>query len=287
MRAIDVKHLGRERVISCWEVDGLIVDPGPESSLHNLLDGLGDQEPRAMLLTHIHLDHAGGAGALVRRFPHLPVYVHERGAQHLKDPSKLIASASQLYSNMEERWGEIVPVPEENIRVLQDGDSVEGFRVAYTPGHASHHVAFLHEDSGRAFVGDVAGVTIPPSSYVLMPTPPPDIDVAAWHASIDRVGAWQPIELALTHFAVAADVGAQLEAAHERLASWAELARSTDADGFLERITREIADGAGDPQLAAAYLQASPADLMYLGLERYWSKSEAKADGATHPYHAA
>ena len=133
-----------------------------------LLAALGDEQPRALLLTHIHLDHAAATGALVRRWPELEVYVHERGAPHLIDPSKLLASAERLYGDQMERlWGEIVPVPEANVRPLSGGETVLGMRVAYTPGHASHHVCYLHEETGTAFVGDVAAVRIPPSNLVV------------------------------------------------------------------------------------------------------------------------
>ena len=132
-----------------------------------MLEALGDEQPRAILLTHIHLDHAAATGALVRRWPELEVYVHERGAPHLIDPSKLLASAERLYGDQMQRlWGEIVPVPEANVKVLSGGETVLGMRVAYTPGHASHHVCYLHEESGTAFVGDVAACRIPPSKLV-------------------------------------------------------------------------------------------------------------------------
>ncbi len=159
---IDLMHLGRDRVIGAYELDGLIVDPGPASCLEALLEGL-EGEPRALLLTHIHLDHAGATGSLVRRFPKLRVYVHEVGAPHLVDPAKLLRSAGRLYGDdLERLWGEVLPVPASNVVALSGGERIEGFRVAYTPGHASHHVAYLHESSGDAFVGDVAGVRIPP-----------------------------------------------------------------------------------------------------------------------------
>src|SRR5215218_7091996 len=167
MRAIGLRHRGNEKVICCWELqDGVLVDPGPQSTEEALLAALGDRQPRALLLTHIHFDHAGAAGALVRRWPDLRVYVHERGAPHLIDPAKLVASAARLYGGedgLARLWGEVVPVPEANLRVLQGGESgVEGaFRVEYTPGHASHHVCYLHEASGMALVGDMAGVRVP------------------------------------------------------------------------------------------------------------------------------
>src|SRR5215203_5266630 len=154
---IDVMHLGNDRVIGAYELEGLIVDPGPSTCLDTLLAGLA-AEPRALLLTHIHLDHAGATGSLVKRFPDLRVYVHEVGAPHLVDPAKLLESAGRLYGDdMWELWGEVAPVPEDRLHPLSGGEVVEGFRVAYTPGHASHHVSYLNEATGDAYVGDVAG----------------------------------------------------------------------------------------------------------------------------------
>src|SRR4051794_1066541 len=192
MQAIDVRHLGHDRVICCWRVGDVLIDPGPEPSLENLFEALGGEAPRALLLTHIHLDHAGGAGAVVRRWPDVEVYVHERGAPHLQDPSKLLASAQRLYGDrMDELWGEVVPVPADRLRPLSGGETIDGFRVAYTPGHASHHVCYLHEESGRAFVGDTAGVHIGDGDLVLPPTPPPDIDLEAWNDSLSLVAEWK------------------------------------------------------------------------------------------------
>src|SRR3954452_3823293 len=192
MREMDLLHLGREKVICGFEVDGVLVDPGPQSTEATLLEALDGERPRALLLTHIHFDHAGSTGALVRRWPDLPVYVHERGAPHIVDPAKLVASAGRLYGGdegLKALWGEMVPVPEANLRVLSGGErDVEGvFRVEYAPGHASHHVAYFHEPSGTAFVGDVGGARIPPHTLTVAPTPPPDIDVAAWRASIATI----------------------------------------------------------------------------------------------------
>src|SRR5919108_5679023 len=125
MRAIDALHLGIEKVICCWEVDGVLIDPGPQSTEETLLAALDGQAPRALLLTHIHFDHAGAAGALVRRWPDLPVYVHERGAPHIVNPDRLVASAARLYGGEEglaRLWGEVIPVPERNVRVLHGGE---------------------------------------------------------------------------------------------------------------------------------------------------------------------
>jgi glyoxylase-like metal-dependent hydrolase (beta-lactamase superfamily II) len=269
MRLIDVRHLGRERVIGAYLVDGCIVDCGPSSSLDGLLEGLGDEQPERLLLTHIHLDHAGGAGKLVERWPDLEVWVHERGAPHVADPSKLVASATRLYGDdMERLWGEIVPVPEENLRVLRGGERIGDWRVEYTPGHASHHVSFLHEPTGTAFPGDTAGVRIPPAGLVLAPTPPPDIDLEAWSRSIDLIAGWRPERLAVTHFGLWEDVEAQLAElrdALDRMTGWAR--ELGDREAFAERVRADIA-ARSDAQTAAAYEQGMPADTLYPGLER-------------------
>jgi len=275
VRPIDVRHLGRERVICCWQVGDVLVDPGPESCLETLLEALGDERPRALALTHIHLDHAGASGALVRRWPDLDVWVHEVGAPHLVDPSKLLTSATRLYGDeMQRLWGEVVPVPEANLRVLRGGERIDGFEVAYTPGHASHHVSYFHEESRTAFVGDMAGVRIPPARLTVPPTPPPDIDVPAWHVSIGRIAAWEPSRLALTHFGSVDEVPRQLEEVSARLERWASLANELDEDAFVARLTDEI-ERAADPETARAFLQAIPPRQSYLGLERYWRKRAA------------
>jgi glyoxylase-like metal-dependent hydrolase (beta-lactamase superfamily II) len=276
MRPIDVRHLGRERVICCWQVGDLLIDPGPESSLDTLVDALGGEAPRALLLTHIHLDHAGATGAIVRRWPHVEVYVHERGARHLADPSKLLASAGRLYGDrMQELWGEIVPVPQENLRPLVGGETVDGFRVAYTPGHASHHVSYLHEDSGRAFAGDVAGVQIRPGGIVLPPTPPPDIDLEAWNDSLSLLAEWKPESLAITHFGAIERPFEHLAVMRDRLAAWATLARELDAGTFEEHIRAEV-EAVSSPADAATYLQAVPPEQQWFGLDRYWRMKDSR-----------
>jgi glyoxylase-like metal-dependent hydrolase (beta-lactamase superfamily II) len=284
---IDVRHLGVERAVCCWRVRDVLVDPGPEATVFNLLAALGDWRPRALLLTHIHLDHAGATGALVRRWPDLDVYVHERGAPHLVDPSKLVASATRLYGeeNMRRMWGEIVPVPAERVRTLGGGETIPlsgGFRVAYTPGHASHHVSFLHKETGRAYVGDVAGVRIPPAPVdaTIAPTPPPDIDVEAWEASLARVAAWRPTSLGLTHFGAVEETEAQLEAVRTSLRELAAVARDRDADAVAGAVRARGARG-GDGSLHAAYAAAVPPEHAYEGLARYWRKrAEREAGGA-------
>jgi glyoxylase-like metal-dependent hydrolase (beta-lactamase superfamily II) len=272
MRVIDVKHLGRPHVIGCWQVDDLLVDPGPQSSIDTLLAALGEERPRAVLLTHIHLDHAAATGALVRRWPELEVYVHERGAPHLIDPSKLLASAERLYGDQMQRlWGEIVPVPETSVKVLAGGEDVLGMRVAYTPGHASHHVCYLHEESGTAFVGDVAAVRIPSTDLIVPPTPPPDIDVELWLDSIALVESWRPERLALTHFGQIDDPIEHLEAVRRRLREEADLAREFSEEDY-ERHHRALVADKLDPEAAEELLQAVPPQYQWRGLERYWSK---------------
>jgi glyoxylase-like metal-dependent hydrolase (beta-lactamase superfamily II) len=272
MRLIDVMHLGVPRVIGAWVVDDVVIDPGPTSCLPTLLEGLGGERPRALLLTHIHLDHAGASGSLVERWPDLEVYVHERGARHMVDPERLIKSARMLYGeDMDRRWGEMVPVPEGNLHVLHGGEKLFGgaFEVAYTPGHASHHVSYLYD--GTAFVGDTGGVRIASSSLTVPPSPPPDIDVEQWHESIERIAAWKPQRLVQTHFGLSEDPEAQLAELSERLDEWAGRARRQDLAAFMAGVRAEIAEHA-DPALLEAYEQAAPPDQLYAGLERYWRK---------------
>jgi glyoxylase-like metal-dependent hydrolase (beta-lactamase superfamily II) len=283
-RLIDVRQRGRERVIGCWDLGGALVDPGPESCMRTLLGGL-EQEPRALLLTHIHLDHAGATGALVERYPHLEVWVHAKGAPHLADPTRLLQSARRIYGDeLEKLWGRVLPVPQGNLRVLEGGETVEAagreLEVAYTPGHASHHVVYFDGSDGTAYVGDVAGVRIPPADFIRLPTPPPDIDVEAWERSIDLVAFRRPTRLALTHFGAVEQPAPHLERTKVRLREQAELARGLleeKGDGAeameafvaeLTRMTRESTDS----ETAAVFEVGAPVEQLWLGLRRYWQK---------------
>lgn len=273
-RIIDVLHLGRRHVIGAWVVDGVIVDPGPTSSLDVLLASLGDERPRAIALTHIHLDHAGATGTLLQRWPELEVFVSEVGAPHLAAPERLLASARRLYGDeMDRLWGDMLPVPRDRMRVLSADPGEEGragpFRVVATPGHASHHVSYLHEASGTVFAGDTAGVRLP-GGPVLAPTPPPDIDLEAWRASIDRIEAWGPDRLAVTHFGGYEDVGAQLDALRAWLDAWPARARDLGCEDWVAAY-REWLREEGDAREVPAIEQAAPPEQLWTGLDRYWS----------------
>jgi glyoxylase-like metal-dependent hydrolase (beta-lactamase superfamily II) len=265
-REIDTLFQGSPHAVCAHQVDGYLFDPGPESSVQTVFAALGDERPRAVLLTHIHLDHAGAAGALVERWPDLEVWVHRNGARHVIDPSRLVASAQRIYGDdMERLWGRIVPVPEANVRILEDDGEADGFRWAYTPGHASHHVAYLHTDSGLAICGDVAGVRIG-DGPILPPTPPPDIDVPTWHRSIERVAGWAPTALAVSHYGTYDDVDAHLTRLGDELDRLAQVARQGDEAVFESHI-RDVFRGQHDED---AYLKAMPPETLYGGLARYW-----------------
>jgi glyoxylase-like metal-dependent hydrolase (beta-lactamase superfamily II) len=280
MRAIDTLHRGRRHAVCCWQVGECLIDPGPTSAIENVLAELGDWQPQAILLTHIHFDHAGATGTLARLYPEAQVYVHEIGAPHMVDPSRLWASASRLYGaeNMEQLWGAFEPVPQERLHVVAGGErvSVEGsvFEVAYTPGHAKHHVSYLHE--GTAFVGDVGGVRIEPGVPTLPPTPPPDIDVAAWHRSLELISAWRPERLAITHFGLVEDPEAQIAELGERLDHWAQSARDQDRDEWVTTIETDLRSVTSE-DVFAAFIQTIPFDQSYAGLRRYWDKQAEAA----------
>ncbi len=272
-RLTDLMHLGCPEVIGAWRVGEVIVDPGPASCLGALMAEIEGRPPRALALTHIHLDHAGAAGSLCARYEDLEVWVHERGAPHLVDPSRLLASAGRLYGEQMGRlWGEVLPVPQERIRVLSGGEVLpEGLRVAYTPGHASHHVAYLHEPTGWAFTGDVAGVRIE-DGPTLAPTPPPDIDLAAWRASIEVVAGWRPEALAITHFGAHRDVEAHLGRLREYLDEAESDAAQLNDEAFAAAFRARVAAAAGGA-LAATYEQAMPPGQSYAGLRRHLERA--------------
>jgi len=250
---IDLLFRGRPNRIACAIVTGAggtaLVDPGPTSCLETLeaslaMHGQTLESVTHLLLTHIHLDHAGVTGVILRRHPQIQVVVHERGARHLVDPSKLLESATRLYGNaMDELWGEVAPVPERNLIVVRGGETVtaggRAFAVAYTPGHASHHVSYFDASSGIAFVGDTGGVCVD-GGYALPPTPPPDIDVELWEQSVGVIGAWNPSTLFLTHCGPVTNVpGAASDSCSGRLrwcrSRWRRRGRMTSARPAMRR----------------------------------------------------
>lgn len=276
IRELDVVHMGVPKSVCCFAVgEEVLVDPGPEIAHATMLEARGADvpAPTRILLTHIHFDHAGATGRLVEKWPDVEVWVHEKGAPHLIDPERLVSSARRIYEDDFDRlWGEVIPVPEKNVRVLTGGERIDGWRVEYTPGHAKHHVAYLHEGTGTAFTGDVTGVRIG-KGPTLPPTPPPDIDVELWLQSLDVVEGWSPQRLAITHFGLHDDVNEHIADLRDTLPRLAEAARGTDVTGFAERLRALIREkAAGDEEVIAAYEEAIRPETNHAGLARYWSK---------------
>lgn len=266
-------------MIGCYLLetdDGLALhDCGPSTAVPALKDGLAANgvaltDVRHLLLSHIHLDHAGSAGVLVREHPALQVHVSEVGAPHLVDPSRLERSARRLYGDrFDTLWGELAPVPEENVNVV--GDRVCGLDCFPTPGHAWHHVGYLHAD-GTLYAGDAAGVRIQPSSYVVPPTPPPEIDVEAWERTLDEILRRGPDRLALIHFGVADDdVAGHVERLRDRLRIWSErVERGATEEEFVAGAEQDLREAEGDR--AGTFDLAIPAWQCWQGLRRYWDK---------------
>lgn len=302
VRIVDLQFQGAPHVIATAVLDtgaGLaLVDPGPTSCLPALragLDALGARLPdvAAVLLTHIHLDHAGVTGHLARELPDLEVFVHERGAKHMIDPARLLDSAKRLYGDQMDRlWGEFLAVPAGNVRALVGGERISvgqrSLDVAYTPGHASHHVSYLDASGGLAFVGDTCGVRLASSPFVMAPTPPPDIDLAAWDQSLRRILAWSPQALFLTHFGPTPTPPAEhVEALREALAFSARTVRDALVqhpdpadDGlaaavFADATRRRMRERLSDAEVHA-YELGAPLDHCYLGLARFWRKHSAQ-----------
>ena len=294
MSYIDLLFQGWPRVIASAVLQGpggvTIVDPGPSSTLPVLRReleraGITIADLTGILLTHIHLDHAGATGTLVRENPRLRVHVHEKGAPHMADPAKLLASATRLYGDaMDRLWGEVAPVPPAAIVALLGGERLEvsgrRLEVAWTPGHASHHVSYFNADSGIAFVGDTAGIRPAPVTYVLPPTPPPDVDLEAWHDSLRRIEAWGADTLFLTHFGPSSPVAAHLRDLDdqlERVRSLAarSLARDDDDEGreqwFAGELRRTLRQHMPEAD-AQTYEVAGRFDLNWRGLARYLRK---------------
>jgi glyoxylase-like metal-dependent hydrolase (beta-lactamase superfamily II) len=273
LHVIDLLFLGEKREIGAYVVetgDGpALFDCGPAMTLEQLRaglseHGLGVQDLRHLLLSHIHLDHAGAAGALVRENPELTVWVSPLGAPHLIDPSRLEVSARRLFGPaFDQLWGSLTPVPERNVR-FAEGD-VLGWEAFPTPGHASHHVAYYRD--GTLLAGDACGVRIPPSDYVQPVSPPPDINVEAWHHSIDEIERRRPERLALIHFDVVTDVTEHLARLRHELDVWA--GRVRDGMSEDEFVAAATADTGDDAERYAAVITFA---MSYQGLKRYWDK---------------
>ena len=274
---IDLLHENAERVIGVYLLDTddgpALFDCGPSPRVETLRDGLRArglelEDLRHLLLSHIHLDHAGAAGVLVREHPALQVHVSEIGAPHLVDPTRLEASARRLYGDtFDALWGELAPVPQENIRVV--GDRVLGLECFPSPGHASHHVCYLGEE-GTLYAGDAAGVRIQPHSTVLPPTPPPEFDLDVWQRTLDEIERRDPARLALIHFGVATDVPRHLDELRRRLDDWvARTEPGVTEEEFGESVRADVDSGLEEYQRAMPFWQS------YAGLQRYWEKRRA------------
>ena len=279
---IDVLHQG-ERVVGVYLLDTpegpALFDCGPTSTLANLRAGLAERglataDLRHVLLSHIHLDHAGAAGALVRENPRAQVHVSEVGAPHLVDPRRLERSARRLYGeSFDHLWGELDPVPAENVRVV--GDRVVGLDAFPTPGHASHHVSYL-DDAGTLYAGDAVGVRIVPGRHILPVSPPPDVDLEGWHRTLQEIERRDPERLALIHFGLVDDPADHLARMRTALDLWAERVRDGMAEEeFVAAARRDLEESEEDE--APYYERAGPFWQSYAGLRRYWDKRLAVA----------
>ncbi len=292
---LDLNFQGRAEIIATAVLHGpagvALVDPGPSTTMATLTAALDERgirfsDVRQLLLTHIHLDHAGATGSITGRHPHIEVLVHERGARHLADPSKLVASAERIYAeDMDRLWGEVLPVAASRIRSLAGGETISvvgrELKVEYTPGHASHHVSYLDSASQIAFVGDTAGIRRGSGTFVMPPTPPPDIDLEAWRESEKKILAWEPDTLFLTHFGPFHGVRPHLQAMFETLAEWSRIVQRLLADGaasdddrqqrFVDEAFQDLRRRVGDVE-AVDYTKAGGLNFSYQGLARYWRK---------------
>jgi len=270
-----------------------LVDPGPSSTISHLREqlafhGLCVSDLDALFLTHIHLDHAGASGSLVRENPRLRVYVHSRGAPHMADPSKLLDSARRLYGDtMQRLYGEFLAVPQANLCILEGGETLSfGSRqlvVVYTPGHAAHHVTYFDGLEGIAFVGDTAGIAIEGHPFILPATPPPDINLELWNTSLDAIAALGPKRLFLTHFSFCDHPARHLASYRERLLRWSELVAKILSEGaddfqaseaFISAIAAEARQSLSQEEVDH-YLFNGALHLSWLGLARYHRKRAA------------
>jgi glyoxylase-like metal-dependent hydrolase (beta-lactamase superfamily II) len=296
---IELNWLGRPRSIAAnLMIAGeqkFLIDPGPASTLPTLdselaARGVKFADLNGILLTHIHLDHAGATGSLVRKNPRIKVYVHAKGAPHMADPSKLLSSAVRLYGErMEVLYGEFLPVPAGNLQVLNGGETLQfggrELRVLYTPGHASHHVTYFDTAEKVAFVGDTAGICVEGTPFMLPATPPPDIDIELWNTSLDAIAELQPSRLFLTHFGFSDHPAQHIELYRECLSRWSDLVGtllSTTNDetqamaAFSTAVNAETARTLSTEE-ANHYVFNAALDLSWMGLARYHRKRASAA----------
>jgi len=299
LTVLDDNWMGRPHTIATalLESDGhrSIIDPGPGSTLETLrqqlrVHGVAVRDLDAVLLTHIHMDHAGATGALVRENPRLAVYVHSKGAPHMLDPTKLLASALRLWPNeLQLLFGEMIPVPAANLRILEGGETLtlgpRELEVVYTPGHASHHVSYFDREEGVAFVGDAAGVHIEGHPYIMPATPPPDINLEIWETSFAAILKRKPARLFLTHYGFSENPAEHILLFRERLHKWAAAAdkiirssaSDSDAmDSFMTVTRAEIAQFLPLEEVEH-YVFSAGLNLSFLGLARYLRKRVSAA----------
>lgn len=292
---ISLPFLGESEIIGSYLLAGAddlaIIDPGPESMLEPLLTsireaGFDPEDVTHIVATHVHLDHAGAAGSLIRQMPGARVFAHSKGAPHLIDPSKVVASATRIYGErMKPLWGEIEPVPEERLQMIEGGDilKIAGRRleVHYTPGHAVHHVIFFDVHSGELFAGDTAGVRLPDVDYVRPPTPPPDLDLEAWSDSIRLIKRLRPDILYIGHFGAIGNVPQHLGRLEEKLYSWGDFVLKAMREGkheaeiirmLIEHMDSELSKVANDPHALERYEIATNYAMTVQGYMRYWRK---------------
>ena len=281
---IDLRHMGRPRALGVYLIPGpepVLVDCGPSSCASALQEGLARHglqigDLAHLLLTHVHLDHAGGAGALVARNPRLRVHVSPLGAPHLIDPTRLERSARRVFGErFDVLWGSLDPVPATNVIAI--GKRAAGLECVATPGHAVHHTAFFTAE-GTCFSGDVTGVRIAPTDYVAAGTPPPDVDLEAYSVSLEAIADRAPRRLCLAHFGIFADVAEHLDRQRAVLERWSGWVR--DGATEPEFIARATAEQEGlEPEAVHALESAADFRPSYAGLVRYW-QTRAHADAA-------
>ena len=293
---IDTLFQGKPGAIASYLLTGdagpALIDVGPGATVQQLLAGIGaagfvPEDISHLVLTHIHLDHAGAAGALTARMPRATVYVHRHGASHLADPSKLMSSARRIYGEaMDELWGTMEPVPVDRLQVLEDEQSIRvgsrTLRAMYTPGHAIHHLAYFDEERHVMFPGDVAGVQLEGSDFARPPTPPPDLNLEDWYSSLDRIGALDPVALYLPHYGYVGAVSSHLSDLRRRLGLWGELIlagmRRNQSDEELANMLAELADAeiaassSQDTTLVERYELVSNYLMSAQGYMRYYRK---------------